>query len=158
MYDQIYLECMFNDVITRYRQKIALFLCLYRVVPITKTIWPGKVNTHDIGVRNVTVPTTSVPRTSICFTLISRSCDGSWGSVRWCMVPRLEPRRLVTSFGRGQTRRDSLDFTFTTGLADVDLPLWHASQDLSPACTDLRWLVLLCNHYWEGVPGRLSAG
>ena len=35
------------------------------LVPITKTIWQGKVGTRDSGACNVTVPITSVPITNI---------------------------------------------------------------------------------------------
>ena len=39
-------------------------------MPITKTIWRGKVGTRDSGARNVNVPITSMPVTSISCTLV----------------------------------------------------------------------------------------
>ena len=35
------------------------------LVPITKTLWQGKVGSHDFGAHNAAMPTTSVPMTSI---------------------------------------------------------------------------------------------
>ena len=36
-------------------------------MPITKAFWQGKVSTRDFGARNLTVPLTSVPITSIYY-------------------------------------------------------------------------------------------
>ena len=57
------------DVITRWRHIIVCYgpfiLCLQRGVPMTRTIWRGKVGTHHFHVCNAFEPTTSVPITSI---------------------------------------------------------------------------------------------
>lgn len=112
-----------HDVVTRCRRKIAIFWCLERgvLVPLTKTIRQGKVNTYDFGAYDAIVPVTSFPKTSVycigydnyllhvtCYPRVKRSWRASLATLRNAQF--YHGKRIVISqpdpgWGSGQGRR-----------------------------------------------------